>query len=81
MAAADADVQALTAACGEIVTLADAAVAAAAAAQASSDGYIHITKDADASAVDAANAALTVAAAALPALVTAADAAVEALEE
>ena len=66
MAAVDADVVALVAACGEIVTLADAAVASAA-------GYITQEKDEDA-------AALSAAAAALPALVDAADAAVEALE-
>jgi hypothetical protein len=66
MAAADTDVAALVAACGEIVTHADAALA-------SSAGYITITKDSDAT-------ALAAAAAALPALVAAADAAVELLE-
>lgn len=66
MAAADADVVALVAACGEIVTLAESALDSGA-------GYITGNKDADA-------AALRAAAAALPALVTAADEAVEALE-
>lgn len=66
MAAVDPDVVALVAACTEIVALADAAVASA-------GGYITLEKDADA-------AALAAAAAALPALVSAADAAVELLE-
>jgi hypothetical protein len=66
MAAVDADVVALVAACGEIVTLADACVAA-------SQQSITIDKN-------EAEDALAAAAAALPALVTAADAAVEALE-
>jgi len=66
MAAVDSDVVALVAACTEIVSLADAVIASEA-------GYITGIKDADA-------AALAAAADALPALVSAADAAVEALE-
>lgn len=66
MAAVDADVVALVAACDDIVTKANAAVAA-------SQGFITQDKD-------AAEDALSAAAAALPALVEAADAAVEALE-
>ena len=66
MAAVDADVVALVAACGEIATLAGAAVGDTAE-------FTEIERSRN-------SVALAAAAAALPALVTAADAAVEALE-